>query len=104
MGVPGPDVLGLVERKAIETNITVAIHNYGPGDLLYSSPNDDYAAVKNLDRRIGLCMDIGHAVRINQDPTALAEKYGDRLYDIHFKDLTAPTESIGFVRGILAAL
>jgi sugar phosphate isomerase/epimerase len=42
--------------------------------------------VKDLDKRIGLCIDIGHVVRIGEDPASLIEKYKDRLYDMHMKD------------------
>ena len=31
-------------------------------------------------------MDIGHVVRIKEDPAALAVRYKDRLYDCHLKD------------------
>jgi sugar phosphate isomerase/epimerase len=48
-----------------------------------------YEKVKGLDKRIGLCLDIGHVVRINLDPIQNAVKYADRIYDIHIKDVTA---------------
>lgn len=86
IGVPNHDLLGLVEKKVKEYNIKVAIHNHGPGDELYSSVNDIHEKIKTLDKRIGICMDIGHVVRIKEDPAALAAKYKDRLYDCHLKD------------------
>ena len=86
IGVPNHELLGLVEKKVKEHNIKVAIHNHGPGDDLYSSVNDIHEKIKNLDKRIGICMDIGHVVRIKEDPAALAVKYKDRLYDCHLKD------------------
>lgn len=87
VGVPNHELLPLVEKKVKETNIKLAIHNHGPGDKLYSSVNDAYEKIKNLDNRIGLCIDIGHVVRIKEDPVALAIKYKDRLYDCHLKDV-----------------
>lgn len=86
IGVPNYELLGLVEKKVKEYNIKLAIHNHGPGDDLYSSVNDIHEKIKNLDKRIGICMDIGHVVRIKEDPAALAVKYKDRLYDCHLKD------------------
>lgn len=86
IGVPNHDLLPLSEKKVKEYNIKLAIHNHGPGDELYSSVNDVYEKIKNLDKRIGLCMDIGHVIRIKEDPAALAIKYKDRLYDCHLKD------------------
>lgn len=87
IGVPNPDLLPLVEKKVKETDIKVAIHNHGPGDKVYPSPQSVYDKVKNLDKRIGLCIDIGHTKRIELDPAADALKYADRLHDIHLKDV-----------------
>ena len=87
IGVPNHELLPLVEKKVKEYNIKLAIHNHGPGDDLYSSPNDVYKKIENLDQRIGFCIDIGHVVRIKEDPAELAIKYKDRLYDCHFKDV-----------------
>ena len=87
IGVPNHDLLPLVEKKVKETNIKLAIHNHGPGDDLYSSPHDVHAKIKDLDKRIGYCIDIGHVVRIGQDPVPMIEKYKDRLYDMHVKDM-----------------
>jgi inosose dehydratase len=86
IGAPDHELLPLAEKKVKEYNIKLAIHNHGPGDNLYSSVNDVYAIIKNLDKRIGLCMDVGHVIRIKEDPAALAIKYQDRLYDCHLKD------------------
>ncbi|MEQ8810004.1 MAG: sugar phosphate isomerase/epimerase [Imperialibacter sp.] len=86
IGVPNHDLLPLAEKKVKETDIKLAIHNHGPGDDLYRSHKDVYEKVKGLDKRIGLCMDIGHVVRIGEDPSVWAEKFKDRIYDIHLKD------------------
>lgn len=87
VGVPNHELLPLVEEKVKETNILLAIHNHGPGDKLYSSPDDVWEQIKQLDKRIGFCIDIGHVVRINEDPIEKIRTYADRLYDIHFKDV-----------------
>jgi len=87
IGVPNHALLPLVNEKVKATNIKLAIHNHGPGDELYSSPNDVYARIKDLDKRLGFCIDIGHVIRIGQDPVAMIEKYKDRLYDLHIKDV-----------------
>lgn len=87
IGVPNHELLPLVNEKVKSTNIKLAIHNHGPGDKLYSSPNDVYAKIKDLDKRIGFCIDIGHVIRIGENPFALIEKYKDRLYDLHIKDV-----------------
>ena len=87
IGVPNHELLPQVNELVKKHNIKLAIHNHGPGDDLYSSPNDVHAKIKDLDKRIGFCIDIGHVVRIGQDPIPMLEKYKDRLYDMHIKDM-----------------
>ncbi len=104
VGVPNYDLLTLCDKKVKETGIILAIHNHGPGDLLYPSPGDVYKNIKNLDKRIGLCMDIGHTMRIAEDPALAAKKYFDRLYDVHIKDVSAATKegrTVEIGRGVI---
>ena len=104
IGVPNHDLLPLVNEQVKKHNIKLAIHNHGPGDDLYKSPADVYAKVKDLDKRIGLCIDIGHVVRIGQDPVPMIEKYKDRLYDMHMKDVdkaVADGTSVEIGRGVI---
>ena len=91
IGVPNPELLPLVDKKVKEYNITVAIHNHGPGDKIYPTPETVYEKIKDLDKRIGLCNDIGHTIRVGVDPSASIEQFADRLYDVHFKDESAAT-------------
>jgi sugar phosphate isomerase/epimerase len=93
VGVPAPDVLPLVNEKVKEFDIEVAIHNHGPGDKVYPTPESAYEKIKGLDARIGLCMDIGHTLRIGADPVVDAERFADRLLDVHVKDVTAAAAS-----------
>ena len=92
VGVPDPDVLPLVDRKVKQYNIKVAIHNHGPGDKVYPTPEFAIEKVKDFDKRIGLCIDIGHTVRIGADPIQDVVRYADRLHDLHIKDVSAATE------------
>lgn len=89
IGVPNHDLLPLVERMVRESDIKVAIHNHGPGDELYPGPDSVYERVSGLDPRIGLCIDIGHTMRIGQDPSEAFERYADRVLDVHIKDVSA---------------
>jgi inosose dehydratase len=95
IGVPNHDLLELVNKKAIEYNVKVAIHNHGPGDKLYPTPESAYVKIKDLDPRVGLCIDIGHTKRAGVDPSESALKFADRLHDVHIKDVTAATEEGG---------
>jgi sugar phosphate isomerase/epimerase len=88
IGVPDPGLLGLVEEKIKQLDIRLAIHNHGPTDKLYPTPESAYERIKGLDRRIGLCLDAGHTQRAGKDPSASALRYKDRLLDVHIKDVT----------------
>ena len=104
VGVPNHELLPLVNEKVKSTNIILAIHNHGPGDKLYRSPTDVYEKIKGLDKRIGLCIDIGHTQKIGQDPATLLERYKDRLYDMHMKDVSHQSEDatpIEIGRGVI---
>ena len=87
IGVPNHELLPIAEEQVKKYNIKLAIHNHGPGDKLYTSPVDVYEKVKDLDERIGLCIDIGHVQRIGQDPSLMIRRYKDRLFDMHMKDV-----------------
>ncbi len=91
IGVPKPELLKLVDKKVRQYDIKVAIHNHGPTDKVYPTPASAYEKIKNLDKRIGLCNDIGHTQRAGVDPSVSVEKYADRLLDIHIKDVTEAT-------------
>jgi len=87
VAAPTPDALDVVERLAKEFDIRVAIHNHGPEDKYFPSPHDVYKAVKGRDKRMGLCVDVGHTVRTGTDPTRAVLELRDRVYDLHVKDL-----------------
>jgi inosose dehydratase len=89
IGSPNHEFLPLVDKKVQEYDIKVAIHNHGPDDRVYPSAESAYELIKNLDKRIGLCLDIGHTQRLGRDPFYSAEKYQDRLLDVHIKDVTS---------------
>ncbi|MGA2070338.1 MAG: sugar phosphate isomerase/epimerase [Sedimentisphaerales bacterium] len=91
VGMPNYELLGLVENKAKEYDIKVAIHNHGPDNKLFPSPASVYEKVKDLDKRIGLCIDVGHTQRSGIDPSEAVEKFADRLLDIHIKDESSAT-------------
>jgi sugar phosphate isomerase/epimerase len=91
IGVPKPELLKLVEKKVKEYDIKVAIHNHGPGDKVYPTPASAYGRIKDLDRRIGLCNDIGHTQRAGVAPSVSVERFADRLLDVHMKDVSAAT-------------
>ena len=88
---PDPEALDGVEKAAKQYDIRIAIHNHGPGDKRYPSPLDVLRMVKDRDFRMGICMDVGHTVRIGEDPADSIQKCAKRLYDLHMKDVTEAT-------------
>jgi len=111
--IPTHQNLARVERFAKEYNIKVAIHNHGPEQKDFPSPFDVLAAVKDMDPRMGLCMDLGHSLRAGADVVAAVHAAGPRLFDIHIKDLAnvnsresqvAVGEGVMPVRAIFQAL
>lgn len=91
VAAPKQDLLEYVDKKVKEYDIKVAIHNHGPdetGGGLYPGAKEVYEKVEDLDKRIGLCYDIGHAVRAGEDPIKAIQNYKERIFDMHFKDVT----------------
>lgn len=110
---PTPETLPRIEKFVKEYDIRVAIHNHGPEDKLWPSPLDVLRAVKNMDSRIGCCIDVGHAARAGTDVVQAIHEVGARLFNMHMKDLTnfhdkesqvAVGEGIMPVKGIFQAL
>ena len=79
--------LEYIDKLVKEFDIKYAIHNHGPNapemfpDVAYG-----YELVKDLDKRIGFCMDAGWEFGCDRNPAETIRKYGDRIYDIHLKN------------------
>jgi sugar phosphate isomerase/epimerase len=87
-GDPTPESLPRIERFVKEYDIRLAIHNHGPEDKIWHSPLDVLKVVKNMDPRLGCCIDIGHCVRAGADVVEAIHACGPRLFNLHAKDLT----------------
>ena len=112
-GDPTPASLPRVEKFVKEYDIRIAIHNHGPEDKLWQSPLDILKLVKNMDPRIGCCIDVGHTARAGTDVVEAIHEVGPRLFNMHMKDLAdmkvkesqvAVGEGRMPVRGIFEAL
>jgi inosose dehydratase len=88
--VASPDLLQLIQGKVREYDMKYAIHNHGP-DMpeLFPSAESVIELVQGLDKRVGLCLDIGHQLRDGKDPVKAMAKYADRVHDIHIKNVTS---------------
>lgn len=79
--------LPIIEKYATQFDLKIAIHNHGPEDDYFPNGASVIKQVKNMDPRMGLCLDIGHAARTGVDVVEEIEMAGDRLHDMHVKDL-----------------
>jgi inosose dehydratase len=93
VGAPDYNLLPYVEKKVKKYDIRLAIHNHGPDNPLYPNATDIWNHIKDLDPRMGICIDIGHTVRDGQDPSVDVERYASRIFDIHTKDVDAATRA-----------
>lgn len=104
VGVPNVELLPYVNEKVKEYGFYYAIHLHGPDIALYPDADDVWMHTKDLDPRIGMCLDIGHDTRNGKDPVADLKKYHSRVFDIHIKDVTGTTKqgySVEIGRGII---
>jgi sugar phosphate isomerase/epimerase len=104
VGVPNVELLPYVEKKVKEYDFCLAIHLHGPDINLYQDADDVWNHTKDLDPRIGMCLDLGHDVRNGKDPVADLKKYHTRVFDIHLKDVTGTTKagySVEVGRGLI---
>jgi inosose dehydratase len=87
IGAPNYELLPYVEKKVRENDIRLAIHNHGPDNPLYPNATDIWNHIKDMDPRMGICIDIGHTTRDGQDPTVDLQRYKSRIFDMHIKDV-----------------
>ena len=91
-GDPAPATLPRIEKFVKEYDIRVAIHNHGPEDKIYPSPIDVLKDIKDMDPRMGCCIDVGHCVRAGTDVVEAIHTAGPRLHNMHIKDLASFTD------------
>lgn len=84
---PAPATLDAVENLVKEFDIRIAIHNHGPEDKNFPSPQSALVALEGRDPRMGLCIDVGHTTRTGADVVEWIRRAGPRLFDLHIKDL-----------------
>jgi inosose dehydratase len=104
IGAPNYELLPYVEKKVKTYDFRMAIHNHGPDNPMYPNATDIWNHIKDLDARIGICIDIGHTTRDGQDPSVDLLRYKSRIYDIHIKDVDKATKegkTVEMGRGII---
>lgn len=104
VGAPDYVLLPYVEKKIKTYDFKLAIHNHGPDNPLFPNATDIWNHIKDLDPRMGICIDIGHTTRDGQDPSEDIMKYKSRIYDIHIKDVDKASKegkTVEIGRGII---
>ena len=89
---PKPEVLPRIEKFVKQYDIMVAIHNHGPEDQYFPAPSDGLKLIKDMDPRVGLCVDVGHTARTGVDVVQSIADAGSRVLDMHMKDLADMTK------------
>jgi sugar phosphate isomerase/epimerase len=84
---PTHETVGFIDKLVREYDIKAAIHNHGPEDKHFPAPADVLKAVKGMDQRMGLCVDVGHTTRTGAEIVQAMKDAGSRLHDVHMKDL-----------------
>ncbi|MBI5802611.1 MAG: sugar phosphate isomerase/epimerase [Verrucomicrobia bacterium] len=74
-----------LEELVKEYDVKLAIHNHGK-DSVYGTPEKVWSVLKDRDKRIGVCMDVGHITGAGFDAGKAFVDYKGRVYDIHLKD------------------
>jgi inosose dehydratase len=90
---PQYDALPLVDRLANEYSIPVGIHNHGPEDKIYASPDMFRDEIKGLSNMVGLCVDSGHYGRSGVDSLAIIDEFPERIQMVHLKDMVPDSNS-----------
>jgi sugar phosphate isomerase/epimerase len=96
---PTAETMPRIERFVKEYNIKIAIHNHGPEDKHFPTPQSALRIVKDMDARCGICIDAGHAARAGADVVESIREAGARLFDMHIKDLRAIQKDSGCAVG-----
>ncbi len=84
---PTPENLARIEGFVRRYDLPVAIHNHGPEDPHFPTPQAALEQIRGMDPRVGLCVDVGHTARTGADVVKALAEAGDRLLDLHMKDL-----------------
>jgi sugar phosphate isomerase/epimerase len=93
VGVPDYEILPYVDKKLAEyPEILYAIHLHGPDLPIFQDATVIWNKIKDLNPRLGMCLDVGHDFRNGADPVADLIKYKDRVFDMHIKDITENTK------------
>ena len=87
---PAYEAIPMLDALTEEYGIPIAIHNHGPQDELWGTPEKIRAGLAGTSSRIGLCPDLGHFHRAGFDPMPVIDEFADRINGMHLKDMVPP--------------
>ncbi|HQK91917.1 MAG TPA: sugar phosphate isomerase/epimerase [Armatimonadota bacterium] len=85
---PTPAGLKVLDELLEEFDVRIAIHNHGPGNP-FDKITDVTKAMEGHHERIGACVDTGWYIASGEDPIEAIQTFGERVYAVHVKDMTA---------------
>jgi len=81
-------MMDVLEKCVKEYDLRAAVHNHGPdAPWLYPTAEAALKRIGNRDRRIGVCLDVGHERRAGLDPVAFIRNHSDRIVEVHLKNI-----------------
>jgi sugar phosphate isomerase/epimerase len=90
---PTYEALPLVDKLANAYSIPVGIHNHGPEDKIYATPDMFRERIADLSNMVGLCVDSGHYGRSGVNPVDVIDEFPERINMIHLKDMVPDTRT-----------
>ena len=84
---PEADSFESLDKLVEEFRIPIAIHNHGPEDKRYRTPEMIAKAIKDHHKLIGLCVDTGHFLMADVNPVEVVKEFKERVYGVHLKDV-----------------
>ncbi|MBP5509611.1 MAG: sugar phosphate isomerase/epimerase [Kiritimatiellae bacterium] len=94
-----PELCAKISDLCARYNLKFAIHNHSRNPKtgwpeLFATPADAWGIVKDMDPRMGLCLDIAFAFADGLDPVDEIKKYSSRLFDLHFRNISDPKNGL----------
>jgi len=84
---PTLKTLPTIEKFVKEYDIKVAIHNHGPEDKHFPTPEVALKAIQGMDPRVGVCVDLANTARTGANTVESIRSAGKRLLDVHIRDM-----------------
>ena len=94
-----PELCAKISDLCAQYDLKFAIHNHSRNPKtgwpeLFATPADAWNVVKDMDPRMGLCIDVAFTFADGLDPVEDIKKYSSRLFDLHFRNISNPRDGL----------